>query len=781
MSINRTTRTSKPGAAIWRMPLSLAGQLLATLLLASSAMAQQSVSLDSIGFANLPGDSIEIQLSFDSAPPEPSGFVLDNPARISLDLMGVRSGLTQQRFNIDSNNAQSVMVLDDGARTRLVVNLDELVNYETNLAGNVLTIQVGNDTANSGGVTATTTVAAAANDAGENTITDVTFRRGDDAEGQVVIDLSSDDVIGSVEQVGARIYVEFNGTGVPENLNRRFDVTDFATSVSTVDVLGQSGRATVVIDVEGTYDYVAFQSGNQYTVSVRPPAADVTNTDPTAAYTGEITGLSFQDIPVRSVLQILADYYEFSLVAGDSVAGSITLELNNVPWDQALELVLRTQNLGSRLEGNVLYVAPAEEIAAQEQQALQAAQQAQALAPLYTEFVQINYANADDILALLTGSDSGSAGATAPAAPAAGGAAGIAGVDAAGAPVSSSGGILSSRGTATVDERTNIIIVRDTEEKLEEVRAMLARLDIAVRQVLIEARIVNVSTDFGRDLGIRWGGVGSLSNSGDNWRYGGSQAATVQEINNSTARQVAMQEALVAGETARLDALQSGTDPSLIDALVNQAIASVPIPVGQVLFPESLAVDLGVESQEASSFSIGYTGNSGLIELELSALESSGNGEVIARPKVTTQDKVTAEIRSGVRIPYQSQAGGTAGGSTTEFEDAVLSLRVTPQITPDGRINMELEIQQDSVAAGSGSIPAINTNEVTTSALVNDGETIVLGGVFREENTTTETKTPILGDVPYLGRLFKRTNRASRRTELLIFITPKIISEITVR
>jgi len=246
-------------------------------------------------------------------------------------------------------------------------------------------------------------------------------------------------------------------------------------------------------------------------------------------------------------------------------------------------------------------------------------------------------------------------------------------------------------------------------------------------------------------------------------------------------REIAMQDALIAGESALIQALQTGTDPSLVDSLVSQAIAGVPIPIGDVLFPDSLAVDLGVESDNATSFSIGYTGNSGLIELELSALESSGNGEVIARPKVTTQDKVLAEIRSGVRIPYQSQAGGTAGGSTTEFEDAVLSLRVTPQITPDGRINMELEIQQDSVAAGGGAVPAINTNQVSTSALVNNGETIVLGGVFREESTSTETKTPILGDIPYLGRLFKRTNNESRRTELLIFITPKIIAEINVR
>lgn len=741
--------------------------LLATVVLSGNAQAQQSITLDSIGFANLPGDSIEIQLTFDSAPPEPTSFVLDNPARISLDLLGVASGLTQQRFNIDSNNAQSVMVLDDGARTRLVVNLDALVNYETQLVGNNLTIKVGNDSGVAGGVTTPTEVITGISGPSDNEITDVTFRRGDEDEGQIVIDLSSDEVIGSVEQVGARVYVEFQNTTVPNDLNRRFDVSDFATQVSTVDVLGQSGRATVVIDIDGTYEYVAYQSGSQYTVSVRPPPIDITGDEETAAYTGEIVGVSFQDIPLRSVLQIMADYYDFSLVAGDAVSGNITLVLDNVPWDQALELILRTGNLGSRLEGNVLYVAPADEIAAQEQLEIEAAQQAQALAPLFTEFVQINYANANDILALLTGEGAGAAAAGVP---------GEAGAAAGGG----GGGILSPRGTATVDERTNIIIVRDIEEKLEEVRAMLARLDIAVRQVLIEARIVNVSTDYGRDLGIRWGGAGAAP-TGDSIRYGGSQEATVNTANNQVLQEIARQQAALAGDQARLQALQAGTDPSLIESLVQQAVNAVAIPPGDILFPQSLAVDLGVQSEETTSFSIGFTGNSGLIELELSALESTGNGEVIARPKVTTQDKVTAEIRSGVRIPYQSQAGGTAGGSTTEFEDAVLSLRVTPQITPDGRINMELEIQQDSVAAGSGAVPAINTNEVTTSALVNNGETIVLGGVFREESTTTETKTPVLGDIPYLGRMFKRTERASRRTELLIFITPKIIADIAIR
>jgi type IV pilus assembly protein PilQ len=445
-----------------------------------------------------------------------------------------------------------------------------------------------------------------------------------------------------------------------------------------------------------------------------------------------------------------------------------------VPWDQALNLVLQSRNLDKRLVGNVLYVAPANEIAAQEQQALDASRQAQALAPLQTEYIQVNYADAANILLLLTGSPTGSAATPAPAPdPAAPAAAGV--------PAESGAtGVLSSRGTATVDARTNIIIIRDVAEKLDEVRELLSKLDVPVRQVLIEARIVNVSTDFGRDLGIRWGGAGRTDSS-DGFRYGGSQGATLEQQNNRVAEASAIQEALAAGEAARVQALQDGTDPSLIGSIVAQAIAAVPIPIGTTSFPDALAVDLGVQDESASSFSVGFTSNSGLIELELSALESSGNGEVIARPKVTTQDKVTATIQSGVRIPYQAQAGGTAGGSTTEFVDAVLSLEVTPQITPDGRIIMQLDIHQDSVAAGTGTVPAINTNSINTSVLVENGDTIVLGGVFREETTTTETKTPLLGDVPYLGRLFKRTNNENRRTELLIFITPRIIAEINTR
>jgi len=736
------------------------------MLLAGAVNAQQTVQLESIGFATLPGDSIEIRLGFDGTPPEPSSFVLDNPARISMDLDGVASSLTQQQFNIDSDNAQSVLVIDDGNRTRLIVNLDQLVSYDSNIVGNSIVLTVGADSAQATTATSNTQNASPVSNAGGQSITDINFRRGDNNEGQVVIDLSSDRVIGSVEQIGARVYVEFSQTNVPERLNRRYDVSDFATSVTTVDVLGQDDSATVVIDVDGAYEYVAYQSGNQYTISVQPPP-ERTAEDLTAEYTGAIGSLSFQDVEITSVLQILADEYDFNLVA-PSVEGTITLQLENVPWDQALELVLKAGNLDSRLNGNVLYVAPAEDIAAQEQMELDASLQARALAPVYTEFVQINYADANDILLLLLGTDEQNGGANIIQ-------------NATESVLEANGdGILSSRGTATVDSRTNIIIVRDVEEKLEEVRDLVSRLDVPVRQVLIEARIVNVSTDFGRDLGVRWGAAGS-PDSNDNFRYGGSIDSNAALQNNQVAREIAMQNALIAGDEALITALQDGTDPSLIGLLVNQAINAVPIPIGSIPFlPDALAVDLGVEETNTSSFAIGYSGNSGIIELELSALESSGNGEVIARPKVTTQDKVTALIRSGVLIPYQAQAGGTAGGSITEFQEAVLSLEVTPQITPDGRIIMQLIINQDSVAPGPGDIPAINTNSVETSVLVDNGETIVLGGVFREEITTLETKTPLLGDMPYIGNLFKRTENSSRRTELLIFITPKVISELSI-
>lgn len=698
--------------------------------------AQQEVTLQSLSFADLPGNSFEVRLDFDAEPPVANGFVLESPARVSIDLSATRSALGQREFPISSGNAESLMVLETSDRTRLVFNLRQTATYETRVDGQSLIVTLTSDsptvaasadpsapaaetqTPEEPRAEARSRVAAAA------AISDVQFQRGDArGEGLVAIELSDAGQVPSTERSGLEIRIEFSGVDVPEHLNRRFDVTDFATPVSTVDVLPRQGNAAIILDMEEDYEHVAWQTGRFYYVSVSPRGSDVASRDPAAEYSGTEVSLSFQDIDVRSVLQILADENDFNLVASDGVAGTVTLQLDNVPWDQALDLVLQSRNLDKRLVGNVLYVAPAEEIAAQQQLAIEASRQAEALEPLYTEYVQVNYADASNIMNLLTGSEAGS----------------MADADGDGSGPAEPRGILSARGTATVDPRTNIIIIRDVSSKLEEVRELLGRLDIPVRQVLIEARIVNVSTDLGRDLGVRWGG-GGFSRGGSGFHYSGS-------IDSSA------------------EITQGLNDPD-----------GGPVNIS---FPEALAVDLGAQGDNASTFSIGFARNSNLIELELSALESTGNGEVIARPKVTTQDKVTANIQSGVRIPYQAQAGGTAGGSTTEFVDAVLSLEVTPQITPDGRIIMELNIHQDSVAPGSGNVPAINTNSVNTSVLVDNGDTVVLGGIFREETTTTETKTPVLGDVPYFGRLFKRTSTESRRTELLIFITPRIIAELS--
>ena len=438
--------------------------------------------------------------------------------------------------------------------------------------------------------------------------------------------------------------------------------------------------------------------------------ADFARAQQDAAPPGEAASLSFQDVPIRFALQILADEQGFNIVAGDEVAGNISLQLDGVPWEQALELVLRAGNLAYRLEGNVLFVTTAEEMALRRERELEAERQALNLTPLVTELLRVDYADAAALLDLVLG-----AGATAadPEASTADPDTTTSGVLQAG-----NRGLLSPRGSAAVDVRTNTIIVRDTERNLAAIRDLLGSLDVPVRQVLIEARIVNVSTDYSREFGVRWGAAGAPEPE-SRFRYG----------------------------------IGLGLEPA-------QA-------------RNELALDLGMARE--TIFNIGYTGDSELIELELAAIESSGNGEIIARPKVTTQDKVTAEIRSGVRIPYQSQAGGAAGGSVTRFEDVVLLLRATPRITPNGQINMQLEIRQDSVSPTASGAPSINTNEVITSALVDDGETIVLGGVFREEATATESKTPILGDIPLLNLLFKRTATDTKRTELLIFITPGIV------
>lgn len=716
-------------------------------MMAQTALAQ--AALQDLTFTELPGEQFEIRMQFNQTPPEPEVFVIDQPARLTLDFANTTSSLTQRRFPLTFGTADSVMVLEAQGRTRMVVNLNQSVPYRTQRQGNTLIVTVGNE----GGQLAAP-AGLSQQDAGQGgkfvapvstgkDIDGIDFRRGEDNAGMVVVDLANPNVSATVTQSGSRLLVEFDSASIQPSEQVRLDVTDFGTPVQDVSMYLQDGKVIVQADVSGPYEYLAYQTDQEYVVSVSPVAAAAANGASDASnFSGKRMSLNFQNIDVRAVLQILADFNDFSLVVGDSVSGNITLRLDNVPWDQAVDMVLRSRGLGQRRVGDVMYVAPAAEIAQNELSQLESTQQAEALAPLVTDYIEINYAEANDLLALLTNSSGGAAGGAAAAGAGAGGAGG--------------GGILSPRGRASVDVRTNTLIIQDVEPVLTEVRALIARLDVPVRQVLIEARIVNASTSFSEALGVRWGGGQTFPGAGDRFLLTGSMDSTIELGNNLSDYNQAIAEAVIGGQT------------------VSQAVATTPL--NGVTYPDALVVDLGVDAP--SSIALGYAGNTGMLQLELAALEASGNGEVIAQPKITTQDQQPANITSGLQIPYQSQAGGTSGGTTTEFVTAALSLQVTPQITPDGRIIMELDIHQDSVVPGSGAVPAIATNSVTTRVLVNNGDTVVLGGVFREEVTTSTSKTPVLGDLPYLGNLFKKTEDSKTKTELLIFITPSVINEL---
>lgn len=660
----------------------------------SLAIAQQT-RLEAINFVTLPGEQLEIELAFNNEPPTPAIFEIANPARLSMDFNNVSNQLTERRFPLDVDLADSVMILEDQNRTRMVVNLSSLAPYSTRVQGNSLFVVLGegNTGANSSVLAAASTIRGAnASVQRASDIADVDFRRGNNGEGQIVIQMANNSLTGDIDRAGSSLSLEFRNAAIDQRQQARLDVTDFATPVRFIDVYEENGSVMVVADVAGDYEYIAYQSDDEFIIDVSPILSASNGNSPDGFdFAGERMSLNFQDIPIRQVLQIFAEFQDFSLVVSDAVTGNITLRLVDVPWDQALDLVLRSRGLGQRQEGNVLYIAPAADIAQAERAELEASQEVEALVPLQTAYIPVNYAVASEMLTLIQGGEGG--------------------------------GILSDRGTATVDNRTNTLIIQDAPVILAEIRGMLERLDVPVQQVLIEARIVNAETSFGDALGIRWGGVQTFPEFGDEFILSGSL---------------------------------SGFSSSFSDS--------------------QLVVDLG-PSNSNSSFGIGYAGDNGLLQLELAALEDSGNGEVVAQPSITTQDQQIARIESGIQIPYQAQAGGTAGGSTTEFVDAVLSLEVTPQITPDGRIIMLLDIHQDSVVPSGGNVPAISTNNVTTRVLVDDGETIVLGGVFREEVTTTVSKTMFFGDLPYVGGLFRRTANTETKTELLIFITPSIIND----
>jgi type IV pilus assembly protein PilQ len=660
----------------------------------------QAVTLEDVSFSSLPGERLEVTLAFDGQPPEPTGYTIERPARIAVDLAGTKSGLDSRSVPLGSGNAQSMTVVETKDRTRLIFNLAQLVPYDTARKGNSLVLTIGGE-GNAVASTSPASLAASSASASTsaNTLAGVDFRRGKDGEGRVVVDLGSVGTPVDLSELGGKIRLTMPDLTVPDNLRRRLDVTDFATPVNRIDTFVEDGNAIVEIRPEGNYDYIAYQSGREFTVSVEKLSQQEAEArrEEKFPYSGDKLSLNFQDIEVRSVLQLIADFTGLNLVASDTVSGSITLRLQNVPWDQALDLILKTKGLDKRQIGNVLLVAPADEIAAREKLELETTKQIAELAPVRLDIIQVNYAKAGDIVGLIKADKE----------------------------------LISDRGFVSSDVRTNTISVRETSAKLEEIRRLVSTWDVPVRQVSIEARIVRAQTNAAQNLGIRWGGAG-YDVSGDNvFSVGGSQGAV--------------------GE-ARDAASGSG---------------------GGITFPGALAVDLGVSGDGASSFALGWGSDNFLVDLELSALESDGQAEVVSQPRVVTADRQTASIKSGEEIPYQKAS--SSGATSVSFKEAVLSLEVTPQITPDDKIIMDLVVNQDSRGEVTAGIPSINTNEVTTQVLVGNGETVVLGGIFQSEVATQVTKTPFLGDIPYLGALFKRTEHVNERSELLIFITPKIV------
>ncbi|TNF05845.1 MAG: type IV pilus secretin PilQ, partial [Deltaproteobacteria bacterium] len=657
--------------------------------ISSQVLAQ--VSLENIGFVALPGDKFEVKMSFSDAPPTPEGYTIDSPARIVIDLPGVISDL-ERKHTLSFENARSAVLLSTSDRTRLILNMQRITPYETSVSGNVMTMVVGGS---EGVVRTEKKTAAQGATASRGTLSapgfslkSVDFRRGEKGEGLVVVGLSDPSVSVDISQTGGDIKLSFFRTSLPEELDRRLDVMDFATPVKEIDTTFDGSTTSVVIDALGEYDYLAYQADDQYIVSVKPlTEEELEEKKSRFAYVGDKLSLNFQDIEVRSVLQLIADFTDLNLVASDTVSGSITLRLENVPWDQALEIVLKAKGLDKRQDGNVLMVAPAAEIAERERLQVEANKQLEELAPLKTEFIRVKYADARELFDLFDDENAGGSGDD----------------------KKSTGSILSERGSAIVDERTNTIILTDVEEKILEFKRFIDQIDIPVKQVLIEARIVIANTDFRKEIGTRWGIAGVREPNGG-----------AGQINFGGSREV-------------LD-----SDPGYPGEFF--------LGGGTLDLAETLAVDLGV-TNPTGSFALDIITDNTIIDLELSALENDGRGEVVSQPKVLTGDKQKAVIKTGTEIPYQEST--SSGATNIEFKEAVLKLEVTPQITPDGRITMQLYIAQDSVGdLLPGGEPVIDITQIETQAIVGDGQTLVLGGLFQMETLDQQEMVPVLGRIP---------------------------------
>ena len=688
---------------------------------AGTAWAADQPALQAIDVQPLPGQQLQITLRLSGPAPQPLSFTIDNPARISFDLPNTTLALASRRIDVHASGLDTILAAETKGRTRLVLNLDKLVPYDTRVEGNSIIVMLGGSAARASAGAAPSGAVAAGGGGGVRELRAIDFRRSTDGAGRVIVRLSDPHMHVNLHQIGDQVVVDFSDASVPTNLMRRYDASDFGTPIRGFDVTRVGNGSRISITASGDYEQLAYQSDDQYVVEIAPRRKAANAQEERPVYTGERLTLNFQDIETRAVLQLLADASGQNIVVSDSVSGNVTLRLQNVPWDQALDIVLRTKGLDKRRQDNVIIVAPQAELASREKAELAARKDVQELAPLRSEYLQVNYAKAQDMAALIK---------------------------------TQTNSLLSARGSVAVDERTNTLLLQDTAERLADVRRLVATLDIPVRQVLIEARIVIVNNDFERSLGARFG----LSNY---QKYGSTGLVTT----SGTA---------------------AGTDQAIGSALTNLAgsppgnptIYPISVPTGSAA-SNRYNVNLPVTSA-AGTIALGILGNNFIVDLELSAAQAETQANIISSPRVITANQKEAIIEQGVEIPYQQSA--SSGATTIQFKKAVLSLKVKPQITPDNRIILDLDVKDDAVGtvvvtSGGVNVPSIDTREITTQVLVNDGQTVVLGGILSTTQREDDTKVPYLGDIPVLGHLFKNTIHKDDKDELMIFITPKIVRE----
>lgn len=749
MTFMTTTAANNPGRSSGPLVRRLRRCLPALALLGvlGSGTASAENVLEKITYNTLPGGKVEVTLQLSGPANEPQVFTTDTPPRIALDLADTRSALAQRSVDINTGSTASVSAVEAAGRTRVVVDLVRPSSYESKIDGRNLILTVAN------GVTGSATATAMVNNdptkavaARGVEVSNLDFRRGKNGEGRVVINFSGEGATTDVKREGDKIVLDLYNAQLPANLAQRMDLLDFATPVQFIEARSRSNGARLEITAKGPFEQMAYQSGNEYVLEIAPKKAEAETKREKGAppeYTGARVTFNFQDIPTRSVLQLIADVSDLNIVVADSVTGNVTLRLINVPWDQALDLVLQAKGLDKRRRENVIWVAPQKEIADREQALEDARIALEQRVELDSAYIKVSYGKAKDIAALLSSKAGGSGG---------GG----------GGEGGATKGFLSGRGSVTFDERTNTLLVNDTPEKLREIRELVLTLDRPVQQVLIESRIVIATDEFAKELGVRFGVSGGYEDSN--------------------------------GNVIALSGSQVGADTMANVALNNRFAGDRGTPVsapGQI--PGGIAVPalgnrLGVNMPAASpagSFGLAILGADYLLDLELSAAQTEQRGEVISSPRVITANQQEAVIKQGQEIgyvTYQQGSSGGAGQATVSFKDAVLELKVTPTITNDERVVLALNVKKDNIAAlvanpGGGFVPQIDKREINTTVLVDDGQTVVLGGVYEVETRTDVKKVPFLGDIPGVGALFRNKRNNNDKAELLIFVTPRILNE----